>query len=82
MSIQSKYVVFICAISVSLQPKVVYNPTEYPYSKCFEHGTDRVTCEKLNFSKGMKIFLFLLFHDLQRQTRLYLEDKKMLSCIL
>ncbi|XP_060552681.1 uncharacterized protein LOC132713961, partial [Ruditapes philippinarum] len=37
--------------TVSLQPKVVYKPTEYPYSKCFEHGTERVTCEKLNFSK-------------------------------
>jgi hypothetical protein len=56
MSIQSKYVVFICTISVSLQPKVVYKPTEYPYSRCFEHGTDRVTCEKLNMSKGMNIF--------------------------
>ncbi|XP_060571822.1 uncharacterized protein LOC132729999 [Ruditapes philippinarum] len=37
--------------SVSLQPKVVYKPTEYQYSRCFEHGTNRVTCEKLNFSK-------------------------------
>jgi hypothetical protein len=65
----TKYVAFICAISVSLQPKVVYKPTEYPYSKCLEHGTDRVTCEELNFSKGMYRFLFLFLRDFHRNTR-------------
>ncbi|XP_060559201.1 uncharacterized protein LOC132719446, partial [Ruditapes philippinarum] len=35
-----------------LQPKVVYKPTEFPYSKCFENGTNRLNCEKLNMSYG------------------------------
>ncbi|XP_060605364.1 uncharacterized protein LOC132757886 [Ruditapes philippinarum] len=38
--------------TVFLQPKVVYKPTEFPYSKCFENGTNRLNCERLNMSYG------------------------------
>ncbi|XP_060594415.1 uncharacterized protein LOC132748797 [Ruditapes philippinarum] len=40
--------------TVSLQPHVVYKPTEFPYSRCLKHDTNRVTCEKLNISKERK----------------------------
>ncbi|XP_060599977.1 uncharacterized protein LOC132753513 [Ruditapes philippinarum] len=49
-----KWCIIFCLVNflntVFLQPKVVYKPTEFPYSKCFENGTNRVICEKLNMS--------------------------------
>ncbi|XP_060552407.1 uncharacterized protein LOC132713744 [Ruditapes philippinarum] len=47
-------IIYICVgylNTVSLQPKFVYKPTEFPYSRCFENGTNRMACEKLNISK-------------------------------
>ncbi|XP_060589704.1 uncharacterized protein LOC132744930, partial [Ruditapes philippinarum] len=50
-----KWLIILIVVSfltkVSLQRKVLYKPTEFPYSRCFKNGTNRISCEKLNISK-------------------------------
>ncbi|XP_060579864.1 uncharacterized protein LOC132736691 [Ruditapes philippinarum] len=45
------FIFMIYINKASLRPRIVYKPTEFPYSRCTEHSTNGVTCEKLNISK-------------------------------